>query len=426
MSPFARALCLLLLLGAPAAAQPVKVVAAGDISCDPADPSYNGGNGTATACRMKATSDLALALAPDAVLLLGDNQYENGSLAKYQASYDPSWGRLKAITYPIPGNHEYLTAGAAGYYTYFGAAAADPAQGWYSFDLGGWHIVALNSNCAQVGGCGPGSPQGQWLAADLAAHPGVCTLAYWHHPRFSSGPHGNDAISAPFWDALYAARADLVLVGHDHGYERFAPQTPAGAADPAKGIRQIVVGTGGKNLTGIVAVKANSEVRRYDTFGVLGLTLHPNGYEWRFEPAGGGAFTDSGVSLCHSALPSGATSFHTLPPCRLADTRSGSPLPANQRHTFPAAGLCDIPADAVAVAANVTVIQPTASGHLRLYPTGAATPDTSVLNFRTGRTRANNALVALGVEGKIDVRCELLGGASGSAHVVIDVTGYFR
>ena len=420
-----RAACLVFLFGAPVAAQPVKVVAVGDIACDPADANYNGGAGTATACRMRATSDLALALDPDAVLLLGDNQYENGALAKYQASYDPSWGRLKAITYPVPGNHEYLTAGAAGYYAYFGAAAADPAQGWYSFDLGGWHIVALNSNCAGVGGCGPDSPQGQWLAADLAAHPGVCTLAYWHHPRFSSGPHGDDATSAPFWDALYAAGADLVLVGHDHGYERFAPQTPAGAADPGRGIRQFVVGTGGKNLTGVVAVKANSEVRRYDTFGVLELTLHPNGYEWSFAPAGG-TFTDSGVGLCHSALPSPAADFYALPPCRLADTRGGSPLPANQRNTLPAAGLCGIPADAVAVAANVTVVQPSSSGHLRLYPAGAPAPDTSVLNFRTGRTRANNAVVALGVEGKIDVRCDLPGAASGAAHVVIDVTGYFR
>lgn len=423
-SPFSRIVLAGLLLAGPALAQsPVKVVAAGDLACDPADASYNGGYGTATACRMRATSDLALALAPAAVLVLGDNQYEDGALAKYQASYAPSWGRLAAITHPVPGNHEYVTAGAAGYFGWFGAAAGDPAKGYSSFDLGGaggWHLIALNSNCTVVGGCGAGSPEEQWLAADLAAHPGVCTLAYWHHPRFSSGPHGDDPITQAFWNDLQAARADVVLNGHDHIYERFAPQSPAGAADP-DGVREFVVGTGGKNLTSVVTVRANSEVRRADTFGVLELTLHPNGYEWRFV-AVDGTVVDSGVGLCHSALPSAATDFYTVEPCRLADTREadGPALAAGETRTFPGTGRCAIPADAVALALNVTAVQPAASGNLKLFPTGAATPLASVVNFAASQARANGGIVALGVKGGIAVQ------ASGSTHVVIDVSGYFR
>lgn len=426
-SPRLRALLLLVsILAAPAWGQdPPVIAAAGDVACDPADPSFNGGNGTAVACRMKGTSDLLLALAPDAVLLLGDNQYENGALAKYQASYDPTWGRLKAITRPVPGNHDYGTAGAAGYYTYFGAAAGDPAKGYYSFDLGGWHVIALNSNCAQVGGCGPGSPQEQWLAADLAAHPGVCTLAYWHHPRFSSGPHGNDATFQTFWQLLYDAGADLVLNGHEHVYERFAPQDPSGAANPARGLRQITVGTGGRNLTGFPLVRPNSEVRNASAFGALELALHPNGYTWRFVPEGGATFTDSGAGLCHSALPSRATSFHTLPPCRVMDTRQdGSALAGGDTRSIPVAGVCGVPADAVAVAANVTAVDPTATGHLQLYPTGIAPPGTSAVNFSAGRRRASNAILPLGVEGELSVHCALT--SPGTTHFVLDISGYFR
>ncbi len=261
MSLFARALCLLLLLGAPAAAQPVKVVAAGDISCDPADPSYSGGNGTATACRMKATSDLALALAPDAVLLLGDNQYENGYPGQVPGLLRPKLGAPQGDHLSGPRQPRVPHRRGGRLLHLLRSRGGGSGPGLVQLRPGGMAHHRPQLELRAVGGCGPASPQGQWLAADLAAHPGVCTLAYWHHPRFSSGPHGNDAISAPFWDALYAAGADLVLVGHDHGYERFAPQTPAGAADPAKGIRQIVVGTGGKNLTGIVTVRANSEVR---------------------------------------------------------------------------------------------------------------------------------------------------------------------
>jgi acid phosphatase type 7 len=419
--------CLLLACGARGQAPPV-IAAAGDIACDPADPSFNGGNGTATACRMKATSDLMLGLGLTAVLNLGDNQYENGTLAKYQASYQPTWGRLDAIIRPVPGNHEYVTAGAAGYFSYFGAAAGDPAKGYSSYDLGGWHLIALNSNCAAVGGCGAGSLQGQWLAADLAAHPGTCTLAYWHHPRFSSGPHGNDAISDPFWQALYAAGADVVLNGHDHIYERFAPQGPAGAADPARGIRQFTVGTGGKNLTSIQVVKANSEVRNASAFGVLEMTLHPNGYAWRFLSAPGGAVLDQGASLCHSALPWPATDFYTLPPCRVADTRKpagelgGPALAGNGTRSFPIVETCGVPANAVAVAVNVTAVGPASSGSLEIHPTGGLPTGTSTLNFRPGQTRSNNGLLLLGVGGEVSVH----NASAGTVHFVLDVSGYFR
>lgn len=421
--------CLLLACGDPGqATDPPVIAAAGDIACDPADASFNGGNGTATACRMKATSDLLLSLGLTAVLNLGDNQYENGTLAKYQASYDPSWGRLNAIIRPVPGNHEYLTAGAAGYFSYFGAAAGDPTKGYFSYDLGNWHLIALNSNCAAVGGCGAGSPQEQWLQADLAAHPGTCTLAYWHHPRFSSGPHGNDAISDAFWQALYTAGADVILNGHDHVYERFAPQSPAGAADPARGIRQFTVGTGGKNLTSIQVVKANSEVRNASAFGVLEMTLHPNGYTWRFLSASGGAVLDQGAALCHSALPWPATDFHSLPPCRVIDTRQpagtlgGPALAGDGTRSFPLRESCGVPADAVAVVANVTAVSPASPGFLEIYPTGGLRTGTSTVHFQTGQVRANNSLLVLGVGGEVTVR----NGAAGTVHLVLDVAGYFR
>jgi len=281
-----------------AAADPV-IAAAGDIACDPKSLSFKGGKGISTECRQKYTSDLLVGAGLSAVLPLGDTQYENGGYRKFLKSYDPSWGRVKTISHPVVGNHEYLTAGAAGYFRYFGAAAGDPDKGYYSFDLGAWHLVALNSNCSQVGGCGPGSPQASWLSQDLATHPEVCTLAYWHHPRFSSGPHGSDPAYSTFWEKLYKAGADVVLNGHDHDYERFAPQMPSGSSDPFFGIREFVVGTGGNSLYAFSTTQANSEVRRSDTFGIVKLTLHPAGYDWQFVPEAGRSFTDSGSTLCH-------------------------------------------------------------------------------------------------------------------------------
>jgi hypothetical protein len=310
-----RNLCLALLLAlAPAgsaarAADPV-VGAAGDIACDPADGFFNGGRGTATACRMEATSDLLLGPGWDAVLLLGDNQYVDGALWKYRGVFGPTWGRLGALLRPAPGNHEYETAGASGYFAYFGAAAGEPSEGWYSYDLGTWHVVVLNSNCSNIGGCGPGSRQLRWLAADLAAHPRACTLAYWHHPRFSSGAHGDDATYDTFWRTLYAAGADLVLTGHDHDYERFAPQDAEARADLEHGIREFVVGTGGRETRPFATLRANSEARNAIDLGVLKLRLRTDGYDWSFLPAAGGTYADAGSAGCHNAPEAAALPLH--------------------------------------------------------------------------------------------------------------------
>lgn len=275
------------------------IAAAGDIACDPGSASFRRLRGAADACHMRATANLLAQLDPVVVLTLGDNQYENGTLAKFRRSYDPTWGQLKGRTRPAVGNHEYGTAGAAGYFSYFGVAAGPRSSGWYSFNVGAWHLIALNSECANVGGCGKGSRQERWLRADLAAHPTACTLAYWHKPRFSSGMHGDDPTYTAFWQALYAGGADVVLVGHDHDYERFAPQRPDGVADPATGIREFVVGTGGKTHYGFRTIRRNSQVRNTGTFGVLRLALHPKGYDWRFLPEPGKHFSDAGHATCH-------------------------------------------------------------------------------------------------------------------------------
>ncbi len=237
---------------------------------------------------------------PGEIATLGDNAYETGSPSDYANCYAPTWGRLLSRTHPAPGNHEYLTPGASGYFSYFGAAAGAPDSGYYSYELGAWHIVVINSNCSAVRGCQTGSRQEAWLRADLAAHRASCTLAYWHHPRFSSGEHGDTVAMQPIWQDLYDAGADVVLNGHDHDYERFAPETPTGAADPARGIREFVVGTGGKNHYPITrAPEPNSEVRNWDTFGILKLTLHARSYDWQFIPEAGKTFTDSGSGRCH-------------------------------------------------------------------------------------------------------------------------------
>jgi acid phosphatase type 7 len=234
------------------------------------------------------------------VFTLGDNVYNSGTLTEFNNCYGPTWGRHKARTKPSVGNHEYETAGASGYFNYFGAAASDPKKGYYSYNLGDWHIVALNSMCEQVGGCGATSPMVSWLKQDLATNQRKCTIAYFHHPLFSSGSaHGNDPKMKPSWDALYAANAEVVLSGHDHNYERFAPQSPSGTLDTARGIREFVVGTGGTHLRPMGTIKPNSQVRNTTTHGVLKLTLQPTSYEWNFVPVAGKTFTDSGSTACH-------------------------------------------------------------------------------------------------------------------------------
>jgi len=202
---------------------------------------------------------------------------------------------------PVPGNHEYQTTNATGYFGYFGAAAGDPTKGYYVYNLGAWRVYALNSNCFAIGGCGVGSPQEQWLRAALAANPTTCVAAYWHHPLFSSGgEHGSDTLTQALFQDLYDANAELVLVGHDHDYERFAPQTATGVADNARGIRQIVVGTGGvSHYQFAPTFVANSEVHNDNTFGLLKLTLNTTSYSWQFLPEVGKTFTDSGTTTCH-------------------------------------------------------------------------------------------------------------------------------
>jgi acid phosphatase type 7 len=271
----------------PVAADPV-LVGAGDIaSCD-------------DLAGAEATAKLIDKI-PGTVFAAGDLAYPDGSEENFAKCYGPTWGRFKDRTRPAPGNHEYHSDGASAYTRYFGAAAGDPKQGYYSYDLGAWHIVALNSQCAEIGGCDAASPEGQWLKRDLEQHPTACTLAYWHIPLFSSGgKHGNDPGMKPLWDALYHAGAEVVLNGHDHDYERFAPQDPDGKPDPNHGIREFVVGSGGKNSHRTMGKpKPNSEVRNDDTFGVLKLTLHSNGYDWQFVPEAGKTFTDTGSGTCH-------------------------------------------------------------------------------------------------------------------------------
>ncbi len=287
---------------AAAAGDPV-IAAAGDIACDPADPNFNGGNGSSTKCHEKYTGNQLAAGGFAAVLALGDEQYECGGAKAFSASYGPTWGvpAVKAITHPSVGNHEYFTSGgtdcgsgASGYFGYFGSAAGESGKGYYSFDVGTWHLIALNSNCGFVS-CAAGSAQERWLASDLASHSNTCTLAYWHHPAFSAGPSKNGSVR-PFWNDLYAAHADVVLNGHKHNYERLTTLNPSGSPD-ADGIREIIVGTGGVNRGLSATLYPGTEASDGTHFGVIEMTLHPTGYDWRFV-SDAGQVLDSGSDTC--------------------------------------------------------------------------------------------------------------------------------
>jgi hypothetical protein len=267
------------------------VLAAGDIAgCD------TGGD--------EATAALLDGLG-GSVLALGDLAYESGTAEEFATCYDPSWGRHRNRTWPVPGNHEYETPGAAPYFAYFGAVAGDPGQGWYSFDLGDWHLIALNSNCDEIGGCDLDSPQADWLRADLAAHAAQaagattdCTLAFWHHPRWSSGDeHGSDPRTDALWRLLATAGAEIVLTGHDHEYERFVPMDAEGAAT-ADGLVEFVVGTGGRPLYAFATPLVTSAARDNSTQGVLKLTLRSDGYNWEFVPVSATGFSDAGSAAC--------------------------------------------------------------------------------------------------------------------------------
>jgi hypothetical protein len=287
----------------PPAADPI-LIGAGDIaSCG-------------ASSRDEATADI-LDDFPDAtVFTLGDNAYDTGTAQQFTDCYDPSWGRAKARTHPTPGGHDYLTPGAAGYYGYFGAAAGDPGKGYYSYDLGAWHVVVLNSDCAQVGGCAAGSAQEHWLRTDLATHPTDCTLAYFHEPRFSSGSvHGNHEGMQPVWQALYDYGVEFVMGGDDHLYERFLPQKPDGTLDLSYGITQFVVGTGGYGvLYDFGAIQPNSAARIPYVHGVLKLALHANSYDWQFLPIAGQTGTESGTASCHAPSAPPPPAPPPLPP----------------------------------------------------------------------------------------------------------------
>jgi calcineurin-like phosphoesterase family protein len=251
---------------------------------------------------LSPTANLLMASLPDAVLTLGDNQYEAGALDAYNTWYSQTWGRpeLKARTYPVPGNHERGSDVNANYCAYFqgganGAAAIDPCPGgraYYSYDLGVWHMLALDSSGGTID-----AAQLQWVTSDLAAHPAKCTLAYWHHARYSGGLHGSHTLGN-VWARLMSAGVDVALVGHDHNYQRFGLMNNAGAVDPVNGIREFVVGTGGRSHYAVRAIPGQ-EAANADTFGVLWMTLRDRGYEWSFVPETGKLFTDSGTDLCH-------------------------------------------------------------------------------------------------------------------------------
>jgi hypothetical protein len=242
------------------------------------------------------TSEI-LAHYPDATIAaLGDLAYPTATAERFDACYDPTWGQFVDRTRPAIGNHDLDADGGAPYYDTFGAAAGTPGEGWYSYELGSWHVVVLNSNCDRIG-CEEGSPQHHWLVEDLAGSGAACTLAYWHHPRFTSGPHGDDPRVGLFWAALADAGADVVLVGHDHHYERFEPLAPDGSV-AADGIRQFIVGTGGAIIRATVRVAPGSEVIVDNAWGVLHLTLSADSYVWSFLSVDRGEL-DSGTGACH-------------------------------------------------------------------------------------------------------------------------------
>ena len=266
----------------PAAGSDPTLLAAGDI----ADCDSDGDEATAA----------LLDHLPGIVAALGDTVYDSGTAQEFAQCYEPTWGRHKSRTRPAVGNHEYLTSGASGYFGYF---SPEVLTSYYSYELGAWHIVALDSNCSKVGGCHQDSPQEQWLREDLAANPTACTLAYWHHPRFSFGKYDDNEATRRLWQVLAEHGAEIVLTGHDHNYQRYAPQTSTGARDDARGIRQFVVGTGGKNHYPLDTPPPNVEAFNDETFGILQLTLRPTGYEWSFIPIAGQSFTDTGNGTCH-------------------------------------------------------------------------------------------------------------------------------
>ena len=370
---------------------------------DSTDPVFVGAGDIASCTREgdEATAKLLddiVAAAPSTttVFTTGDNAYESGTASEYRDCYGPdsSWGDHKGITYPTVGNHEYYASEtASGYFEYFGADRVSydsSTKGYYSYDLGQWHIVALNSMCEKVGGCGATSPMVEWLERDLTDNPRNCTLAYFHHPVFSSGPlsGGVNSKMKPSWEVLYAAKADVVLNGHLHNYERFAPQTASGAADP-EGIREFVVGTGGYSLNTFKNKLQNSEVRNSSNYGVLKLTLHPTSYDWQFVTAPAGTVTDSGSDGCSGG--------GEPPPADIMPPRVSSTVPgANATGVAPGANITATFSEAM----NVNSINGTT---VKLFRAGTSTVIGAVVSYDATAKKAilnPNANLRLGTKYK--------------------------
>ncbi|MCU1657214.1 MAG: Alkaline phosphatase [Pseudonocardiales bacterium] len=400
------------------------IAAAGDIACDPTAPAFNNGLGTATDCRASHTAQLLDGV--DAVLPLGDNQYECGGPAAYQQSYDPTWGVKKPITHPVPGDKDYGTTGGtdcpstpgAGYYSYFGSAAGDPAKGYYSYNLGSWHVIALNTApCpTDASTCNAGSAQELWLKQDLAANPTSCTLAYYQNPRWASTASGSggDATFQAIWQDLYAGGVDVVLNGDSHWYERFAQVNASGQPDPTYGTREFIVGTGGAGLDTPGAPISTSQALNAATHGVARMTLHNGSYSWAFMPDEG-TFTDSGTANCHPAPP---------PPDQIAPaTMVSCNGAACQSGAYPAAVSVSLTAGDNVGGSGVASTHYTTDGTdpaltSPTYTAPFSVPITTTVKFRSwdaaGNVEATNTQV-IQVDGSAPVTTILCNGAACSA-----------
>ena len=386
-------------------AQDPVIAAAGDIACGPAETGV-------FPCQQQATADLLNFIHPTAVLALGDNQYNTGSLPDYESFYDPTWGKLKAITHPVVGNHDFNgTATPDGYFDYYDGAgkANGPAghrpDGWYSLDVGAWHLVALNSNCVKVD-CSAGSQQEKWLKADLKAHPTPCTLVFTHAPFWATPTFATPDL-APMFKDLHDANVELFLVAHDHLYERYAPSAPDGSIDDATGVQQIIVGTGGRDLSGLGSRPSNSEVVDNDTFGVLKVTLHPSSYDWQFVPTTAGGFTDSGSRACFG---NGAPPPPTLPP------PAPSPPPPATSTLTPNAPAASPPEDDENPASDkittLISVASTSRGRARLVIRGRLTTGASAKRLRIAVSRRLS-------RGTVRAYGRAAGGRSGSWRTVM-------
>jgi hypothetical protein len=406
-----------------AAGDPV-LIGAGDIA------TCNASHDSATAALVKGSGGIPITL--------GDNAYDQGTASEFSKCYDPTWGAFATQTHPAVGDNEYLTPAAGPYFDYFGGAAGSRKQGWYSYDVGTWHVVVLNSNCGEIGGCGPGSPQEKWLKADLAASGARCIAAVWHEPRFSS-VYGNSTKTKPFWDDLYAAGADIVLNGHHHAYERFAPQDPSGKAD-SNGIREFIVGTGGAGLaSGFNTVQPNSEVRNSKTYGVLELTLHSDGYDFAFVPVAGSSFHDAGSGTCGSGGGGGGNPPpppHPVTVTPAADARVESAHGSTNYGSSSTLAADASPAASSYLRFDVSGVGPISQATLRLfvtdpssngpevYPTGAGWSERSVTwktrPSRNGSVLDNAGAVTKGKWVDYDVTAEVTGNGSWSFELAGD------